>query len=126
MSWRTRLGTLILAPSATVGVLKIAQTSSKESSTAQPANPIALAKGRRSADDQALMNPKMKRFKDFSTIQINGELFMTPADFLESVTEARPRKSAYRISYSVSEITESLRRCTPKTGSLVRGDTQVN
>jgi len=122
MSWRTRLGTLILAPSATVAVLKLAQSSSKESSEKAP--PVVLAKARKSGDDVALMNPKMKRFRDFSTIQINGELFMTPADFLESVTEARPRKSAYRISYSVSEITESLRRCTPKTGSLVRGDTQ--
>ena len=33
-----------------------------------------------------------KRFESFATIQVDGECFMTPADFLEAVTEAAPRK----------------------------------
>jgi len=121
MSWRSRLSTLVLAPSATVGIFHLTQ--SGEGRHSHQNRPVVHAK-RKTAEDVALSNPKMKRFEDFSTIQINGEFFMTPADFLESVTEARPRKSAYRISYSVTEITESLRRCTPKAGTLVRGDTQ--
>ena len=123
MSWRTRLGTLILAPSATVGIFHLAQ--SDEGGILHRNRQVVQAK-RKTAEEVALSNPKIKRFEDFSTIQINGEFFMTPADFLESVTEARPRKSAYRISYSVSEITAALRRSTPKTGTLVRGDTQVS
>ena len=49
---------------------------------------------------------------------------MTPADFLESVTEAKPRKSSYRISYSAAEMEERLRKCTPKQGEIKTGDTQ--
>jgi len=83
-----------------------------------------LAKSRKHSDDAPKVNPKRRRFSDFATIQINGELFMTPADFLESVTEARPRKSAYRISYSASEIQEKLIKTTPPHETLHRGDTQ--
>lgn len=33
-----------------------------------------------------------KRFHDFASVEVGGEFFMTPQDFLESVTDEEPRR----------------------------------
>lgn len=33
-----------------------------------------------------------KRFIRFASVEYNGQLYMTPKDFLESVVEAEPRR----------------------------------
>ena len=58
------------------------------------------------------------RFQTFATIQIDEQCFMTPADFLEAVTEANPRKSAFKKSFSRDEILARLKASTPNTGGL--------
>merc|ERR1711953_162214 len=65
------------------------------------------------------------RFESFATIQVDGQSFMTPADFLEAVTEAAPRKSAYKKSYSREEIIKRLNEHTHTIGEKhIEGDTQ--
>ena len=50
---------------------------------------------------------------------------MTPADFLEAVTEAAPRKSAYKKSFSRDEVLKRLRDTTPITpNSDIKNDTE--
>ena len=64
------------------------------------------------------------RFQTFATIQINEQCFMTPADFLEAVTEANPRKSAFKTSYSREEMLKHLKATTPTTANAeIEGDT---
>lgn len=128
MAWRARLGTLLIAPSVTAGFV-LGQSVQKDNAIPTTnqcsTTPIVCAKARKRGDgDGPKVNPKRRRFADFATIQINGELYMTPADFLESVTEAKPRKSAYRISYSAHEIQDKLLATTPPHESMRRGDTQ--
>ena len=48
--------------------------------------------------------------------KVDGQSFMTPADFLEAVTEAAPRKSAYKKSYSREEIIKRLNEHTHTIG----------
>ena len=49
---------------------------------------------------------------------------MTTADFLEAVTEANPRKSAFKKFFSREEILTHLRAATPSTSNAdIKGDT---
>ena len=55
----------------------------------------------------------------------SSKCFMTPADFLEAVTEAAPRKSAYKKSFSRDEVLKRLRDTTPITpNSDIKNDTE--
>ena len=55
----------------------------------------------------------------------SAKCFMTPADFLEAVTEAAPRKSAYKKSFSRDDVLKRLRDTTPITpNSDIKNDTE--
>ncbi|CAF4634784.1 unnamed protein product [Rotaria socialis] len=42
-------------------------------------------------NDEVKTNPREKRFREFSSVEYNGDIYMTPLDFLESVISERPR-----------------------------------
>ncbi|KAJ8933021.1 hypothetical protein NQ314_014260 [Rhamnusium bicolor] len=44
------------------------------------------------------LTSREKRFIRFSSVEYNGQLYMTPQDFLESVVEAEPRRMYYKTS----------------------------
>ena len=130
MAYRARIGRhLLLAPSsAIVGALVVHSLAKNRSceDSCRNCRRVACAKSRVYSNPAgvAVMNPKRVRFENYSTVQINGELFMTPADFLEAVTEDRPRKCAYRISETVSGIQHNLKKWTPKHEKLDQSDSQ--
>ncbi|KAI8495308.1 Calcium uptake protein 3, mitochondrial [Branchiostoma belcheri] len=43
------------------------------------------------APPQQKMSDRERRFREFSSVEYKGQMYMTPRDFLESVTEERPR-----------------------------------
>jgi len=124
MAWRSRLKALVPPTLAAGSVFTLREQASSEGS-----QPFTLPKRReveaRSRRDEGRqkVNAKRRRFENFATVQINGELFMTPADFLESVTEDHPRKSAYKISFSVAEIEATLKKQTPPREIIEKGET---
>ena len=42
-------------------------------------------------DAVSMVSIRERRYKDFSSLSFNGELYMTPRDFLESITCSKPR-----------------------------------
>ena len=82
------------------------------------------AKASKSENSDKRVRKMYDRFQTFATIQINEQCFMTPADFLEAVTEANPRKSAFKTSYSREEMLKHLKATTPTTANAdIAGDT---
>ncbi|CAG5120879.1 unnamed protein product, partial [Candidula unifasciata] len=61
------------------------------------------------------------RFRHFASVEFNGNLYMTPQDFLESLTEESPRARIGRTRLSQSEV-DSMLRSTP---SLSRGSEKL-
>jgi len=91
----------------------------------QPLRSFSVQAKSKDEDSSAKRIKKMyDRFQTFATIQIDEQCFMTPADFLEAVTEANPRKSAFKKSFSRDEILTKLKASTPNTAnSEIKGDT---
>ena len=91
--WYRRFFTRLTVPLSATGYLALMKSDCKrpELVQAKSTSPAKVASSERK-------DPKFRRFYNFATIQINGQYYMTPSDFLESVTEATPRKSAYRLS----------------------------
>ena len=85
---------------------------------------LVTAKASKSENSDKRIRKMYDRFQTFATIQINEQCFMTPADFLEAVTEANPRKSAFKTSYSREEMLKHLKATTPTTANAdIEGDT---
>lgn len=42
------------------------------------------------------LTSREKRFIRFASVEYDGQLYMTPQDFLESVVEAEPRRKAFQ------------------------------
>ena len=138
--WHRRLFTRLTVPLSTPGYF-IVTKSDCERQRAKLVQAKSTSHGKVASSERK--DPKFRRFYNFATIQINGQYFMTPSDFLESVTEATPRKSAYRwlkimpynykcvffdnfrLSFSVGEMKEKLMTSTPPRHSLNHHDTQV-
>ncbi|XP_017771494.1 PREDICTED: calcium uptake protein 3, mitochondrial isoform X2 [Nicrophorus vespilloides] len=59
------------------------------------------------------LTTRERRFIRFASVEYDGQLYMTPQDFLESVVEAEPRPRLKRKLLSVEEI-EDIRKTTPK------------
>ncbi|XP_060558444.1 calcium uptake protein 3, mitochondrial-like isoform X2 [Ruditapes philippinarum] len=62
-------------------------------------------------------NPKTHRevrFEQFASVQCEGVIYMTPQDFLESVTEEVPRPRIGRTNLTPQEATEWLKNTPPK------------
>ncbi|KAL3290083.1 hypothetical protein HHI36_023452 [Cryptolaemus montrouzieri] len=61
---------------------------------------------------QVKLTSREKRFIRFSSVEYNGQLYMTPQDFLESVVEAEPRPRFKRKILTEKEI-EKMKELTP-------------
>ena len=124
MAWRSRLKALVPPTLAAGSVLTLREQANSEGNLpfTRPKRREVEARSRREEGRQKV-NSKRRRFENFATVQINGELFMTPADFLESVTEDNPRKSSYKISFSVAEIEATLKKQTPPGERIEKGET---
>jgi len=56
------------------------------------------------------LTAREKRFIKFSSVEYDGQIYMTPQDFLESVVEGEPRPRFKRKSLSDAEVKEIMRR----------------
>jgi len=70
------------------------------------------------AKDQVEVNstptsPRAARFRDFASIELDGIPYMTPQDFLESVTDDYPRARLGRLKLRPDDVTEWLEKRTP-------------
>ncbi|KAK3719863.1 hypothetical protein RRG08_040163 [Elysia crispata] len=66
-------------------------------------------------------NYREMRFRHFASVEYDGNLYMTPQDFLESVTEESPRARIGRAKLSPSDV-DGMLRYTPK---LSRGSDRL-
>ena len=57
-------------------------------------------------DDLYPISDKEQRFRSFASRELDGQIYMTMQDFLESVTEENPRRK-YHVKVSYSEHFES-------------------
>ncbi len=56
------------------------------------------------------LTAREKRFIKFASVEFDGQIYMTPQDFLESVVEAEPRPRFKRKKLTDSEVKEMMRR----------------
>merc|ERR1712038_1541851 len=54
------------------------------------------------------LTPREKRFIKFASVEYDGQIYMTPQDFLESVVEGEPRPRFKRKKLSKEEVKEML------------------
>ncbi|CAF0962475.1 unnamed protein product [Adineta steineri] len=64
--------------------------------------------------DEKVKNIREKRFRDFSSLEYNGEIYMTPLDFLESIITDRPRPRIGRRQLTEEMVDSILYNTTPK------------
>ncbi|CAF0871345.1 unnamed protein product [Adineta steineri] len=64
--------------------------------------------------DEKVKNIREKRFRDFSSLEYNGEIYMTPVDFLESIITDRPRPRIGRRQLTEEMVDSILYNTTPK------------
>ncbi|XP_012343825.1 calcium uptake protein 3, mitochondrial isoform X2 [Apis florea] len=78
---------------------------------------IAYAKSRKKEDDTqkaVKLTMREKRFIKFASVEYDGQLYMTPQDFLDSVVESEPRPRLKRRVLSDKEL-EVMRNSIPST-----------
>ncbi|XP_023325942.1 calcium uptake protein 3, mitochondrial [Eurytemora carolleeae] len=51
-----------------------------------------------------ILSPREKRFIKFSSVELNGQIFMTPQDFLDSVVESEPKPRIKRRKLTLDEV----------------------
>lgn len=76
---------------------------------------VEASGGERKDDKPEKVSARERRYKDFSSISFKGEPYMTPRDFLESVTHDSPRReSASHSQYSTfSHVGILMQKLTP-------------
>ncbi|XP_050441689.1 calcium uptake protein 3, mitochondrial isoform X3 [Adelges cooleyi] len=89
-------------------------------------NPTVLAYTKRKrGDDEYLaglhLTTREKRFIKFASVEYNGQLYMTPQDFLESFVDEQPRDRLKRHMLSDSDL-EEMRKKIP---ALKKGSSQL-
>lgn len=75
-------------------------------------NMVGLGSGGGVADEKRKLTSREKRFIKFSSVEYEGQIYMTPQDFLESVIEAEPKPRLKRRQLGKRETT-TLRDITP-------------
>ncbi|CAH1777497.1 unnamed protein product, partial [Owenia fusiformis] len=77
-------------------------------------SPTILAKEKEDDEEtrRPLLSHRERRFLAFASLDYKGNVYMTPQDFLESVTEEAPRPRISRHRLELSEI-EAMTRKTP-------------
>ncbi|XP_071485862.1 calcium uptake protein 3, mitochondrial-like, partial [Diadema antillarum] len=71
------------------------------------------------AEDLSLypLSDKEYRFQSFASCEFNGQIYMTPQDFLESVTEENPRPRIGRFKLTESQVQNMLKNTPNKKKS---------
>lgn len=70
------------------------------------------SKGNKEEDQMSHLTHREKRFIKFASVEYDGQLYMTPQDFLDSVTESDPRPRLKRKSLTKKDL-EALYDATP-------------
>ncbi|CAF2150068.1 unnamed protein product [Rotaria magnacalcarata] len=65
-------------------------------------------------NDEVKTNSREKRFREFSSVEYNGEIYMTPLDFLESIISERPRPRIGRRQLTDAMVGSILYNTPPK------------
>ncbi|PAA47923.1 hypothetical protein BOX15_Mlig018762g2 [Macrostomum lignano] len=105
ISWSAAARLQPVAASSTAAAA-VARTKTEE---VQPSPSSAAAAGGPAKPWQATgRNYRERRFLDFASVEFDGVPYMTPQDFLESVTQDRPRYRKRRRVYSESELSRIL------------------
>ncbi|XP_076811275.1 calcium uptake protein 3, mitochondrial-like isoform X7 [Clavelina lepadiformis] len=76
---------------------------------AKPVEPTTSIASQKQAGETTLLT-REKRFYDFASVEYEGELFMTPQDFLESVTDDDPRPRIGHLKLTEAEVEKMLKR----------------
>merc|ERR1719445_1516493 len=76
------------------------------------ASMIGITSSEEATDGKRKLSSREKRFIKFSSVEYNGQIYMTPQDFLESVIEAEPKPRLKRRKLGVKEIL-ALKENTP-------------
>jgi len=76
------------------------------------ASMIGITSSEEATDGKRKLSSREKRFIKFSSVEYNGQIYMTPQDFLESVIEAEPKPRLKRRQLSKKDL-YSIKDSTP-------------
>uniref|UniRef100_A0A914GXM7 Sodium/calcium exchanger membrane region domain-containing protein n=1 Tax=Globodera rostochiensis TaxID=31243 RepID=A0A914GXM7_GLORO len=66
--------------------------------------PIKSAENDDSSDEHFKLPRRLKRFRKFASVEFDGEIFMTPQDFLDSLTLDEPSERVFRTVLSEHQV----------------------
>ncbi|XP_006815707.2 calcium uptake protein 3, mitochondrial-like [Saccoglossus kowalevskii] len=72
------------------------------------------------------LSKKEERFQEFASCEYDGQMFMTPQDFLESVTQEEPRARIGRVRLTEKEVTKMLHSTPTKRKASSKLFRQLN
>uniref|UniRef100_A0A915MBV9 EF-hand domain-containing protein n=1 Tax=Meloidogyne javanica TaxID=6303 RepID=A0A915MBV9_MELJA len=72
-------------------------------------------------EEQIRMSKRLKRFRKFASIEYSGEIFMTPQDFLDSLTLDEPRERTFRNVINKNQVKKFIQNTPP----LRRGNSKM-
>lgn len=72
-------------------------------------------------EEQVRMSKRLKRFRKFASIEYAGEIFMTPQDFLDSLTLDEPRERTFRTVINKNQLKKFIENTPP----LRRGSSRM-
>ncbi|XP_078600884.1 calcium uptake protein 3, mitochondrial-like isoform X12 [Branchiostoma floridae x Branchiostoma japonicum] len=125
----TRRGTAMLYAVGAVGAITglVYARRRRGEAAIQVGLPVVMAKEEEEkrkfwqrAPAQHKMSDRERRFREFSSVEYKGQMYMTPRDFLESVTEERPRPRIGRRPLMDDDVSHMLK----KTPSRHKGSTK--
>nr|CAD2141060.1 unnamed protein product [Meloidogyne enterolobii] len=64
-------------------------------------------------EEQIRMSKRLKRFRKFASIEYAGEIFMTPQDFLDSLTLDEPRERTFRNVINKNQVKKFIQNTPP-------------
>ncbi|XP_066286161.1 calcium uptake protein 3, mitochondrial-like isoform X3 [Branchiostoma lanceolatum] len=125
----SRRGAAVLYAAGAVGAITglVYARRRRGEATIQVGLPVVMAKEEEEkrkfwqrAPPQHKMSDRERRFREFSSVEYKGQMYMTPRDFLESVTEERPRPRIGRRPLMDDDVSHMLK----KTPSRHKGSTK--
>ncbi|CAH1268285.1 MICU3 [Branchiostoma lanceolatum] len=125
----SRRGAAVLYAAGAVGAITglVYARRRRGEATIQVGLPVVMAKEEEEkrkfwqrAPLQHKMSDRERRFREFSSVEYKGQMYMTPRDFLESVTEERPRPRIGRRPLMDDDVSHMLK----KTPSRHKGSTK--
>lgn len=81
-----------------------------EQLNASTSSSLASAGGNQMVHEKRKLTARERRFIKFASVEFDGQIYMTPQDFLESVVEGEPRPRFKRKKLSDAEVKDIMRR----------------